>query len=611
MQGRCVRAAFNSSRCSSSIALPSDSISHAQRSGFQDLTNALSTNASPAFVWANYTNLLTALGNEPMPVELHQQVLRRCTPPRSQLRRTLNRQLAAGRFRFTPPVFESRFQTLMGNIRSLGLRPTLDDYNYVLERFASVGYYEGSSQVYEELKRVGHIPDHKTFGFCFQAIAHRLTLPVPKDLREEAVGGMQSVFKSYMVDMRHYRIPMTTVNLDLTLRILKETLDFEGLEAIMRWGYGIDLSNPDRVALEYADPSTTSEDAATPVAPFPFTTTALNTTIDMLGHLGNVSKLVQAFEVLTQPLPQANQHFFNSFESDEDDDFGIPVDVASSSKISPPSAIPNTTTYTLLLRHLCTQGHAIFARHYINQARRLDRALSWSLKHMVKHRFFKDKPFDDVPTPRFAINRHMLLSVMGESNRDKNLGLMKWLSTQLPYLISKQEADLAFYLPIYRELHKRQPFVSPPPVRKTPSPPVLELDIENPPPPKLSTFRAFQIDVHIKVLKRNISELEEFRQELEFVLGRTHQRVKERLGRRVWQSKDVFLLTEQERLVLTREHWRDIVNFKLRKETHEDLPRFRSRLPNSRKMSTFAPLLAGSRTPIPPIPVLQHQFSQP
>lgn len=605
-------------RLSSSISLPPDlfqsssypgALTHAQRSSLQDLTSALSGDASPSYVWANYTNLLASLGNESLPIELHQQVLRRCSPPKKELKRELVRKLASGRNGFVTPAFESRFQTLMGNIRNLGLRPSLGDYNFVLEQFAAVGYYEGAAEVYEEIKRVGHVPNHETFGYCMQAIAYRLTLPVPAHSRESAISHMQNVFRSYMSDMRSYRIPMAGVHLDLTVRILKETLDYQGFEAILRWGYGIDLSNPDRVALEYSDPTSKDKDKpSTPIVPFPFTTAALNTTIDMLGRLGDVSKLVQAFEVLTQPLPRANQHFFNSFESDEDDDFGVSVDVASTSRFQPAHASPNTTTYNLLLRHLCRDGHAILARHYIMQARRLDRSTSWTLKHMVLHHRAQKRPLSEIPAPHFSISRLTLLPVFGESNRDKNLGLMRWLSTKVPYLIAKQKKDLEFYLSTSEDLEIAD---SPPP--QPPSPPleISDLDITNPAPPEVPKTKFFDINLHIQILKRNISELEGFNERLAFVLGRTTQRVKERLGRRIWDSKDVFLSTERTRMNLTKEEWKGIVNFQPRKDNWEPSPRSRNVEAPSRRMSTFAPIFYRRLRLLepPPIPIAMQQRS--
>jgi hypothetical protein len=385
----------------------------------------------------------------------------------------------------------------------------------------------------------------------------------------------------------------------MILRILKETLDLEGFESLMRWAYGIDLSNPDRIALEYTTPKDSE-----PLTPFPFTTTALNTTIDMLGRSGNVSKLVQAFEVLTQPLPEASQHTFNAFE--EDDDFGVSIDVSPSARFPPPHASPNTTTYNMLLRHICRAGHSILARHYILQAIDLDRQTDKRLRQTVcKWDKFNHKailqPLNQVPAPHFSINRQLLLSVMGEGNVDKDLGLLRWLYTKLPYIIRKKTNDLEHYAGLrkaYAEAaqsstdtsnHSLPPPAAPPPYVPATTPDLFDLDLEDSTPPKIPPIKCFNIDLHVQILTRNLFEIKDFARRLEFVLGRTTDRVKERLGRRIWAGKDIYLSTEARRLNQTRDSWKTIVNFQPRRDSYlsqrQDQRRGR---PRKRSMSTLS-----------------------
>ncbi|KAF8164928.1 hypothetical protein B0H34DRAFT_761794 [Crassisporium funariophilum] len=600
----------------STPASTSNPVNYARKTRFNDLRDALANNGSPTFIWANYTNLLNFLGNESLPLEVHQEVLRRCTPSAKELQIAAVRRLRAGNVPATPHVHEGRFQTIMRNIRSLGAQPTLEDYNFVLEQFSAVGHYVGCMQVYKELKRIGHKPNAVTFGLCFQAIAHRFTLPIWRTHRPALVNHTQEIFNHYIADMRHLNVPLTPVNLDLMLRILKETLDYQGFEALMRWGYGIDLSNPDRVALEYGDNSASQANGELPI-PFPFTTNALNTTIDMLGRLGDVSKLVQAFEVLTQPLPQASQHFFNSFE--EDEDFGVSVDISTPTRFPPPYAPPNTTTFNMLLRHVSRAGHAVFTRHYLLQAMTMDREADKKLRHAT---WRKKKPLEKIPAPHFAVNYGHLVSVLGESNTDKDLGLMRWLSTKMPYVLRKKKNDLSYFTSLREERRQlegtstRRPA---PPRRKPELPGIFDLDLENPPPVEKPTVKYFDIDLHIQILKRNVFEIEDFAKRLEFMVGRTTQRLKERLGRRVWGAKDIYLSTEDARVRTTRDAWKGMVNFQPRKDTYEDPRKRRSRIvwkPSSssddrRWMSTTTYGAQKIRTCLtPPVPVQWQSFSE-
>jgi hypothetical protein len=69
---------------------------------------------------------------------------------------------------------------------------------------------------------------------------------------------------------------------------------------------------------------------------------------------------------------------------------------------------------------------------------------------------------------------------------------------------------------------------------------ICQLDIRNPPAPGQILVKPFNIDLHVANLSRNCAQMEGFDKRLRFIVGRTHERVKERLGRRVWKNKDVF-----------------------------------------------------------------------
>ncbi|KIM45796.1 hypothetical protein M413DRAFT_64240 [Hebeloma cylindrosporum] len=594
---------------STSIPSPvasTSTLSHAHKSAIQDLTNALEDRSYHSRVWAIYSNLLSTLGSEPLPLEIHQHVLRRCTPSLKDVRVSLVRRLASGRGPGPHPS-EARFQTIMQNIRASGAQPTLDDYNFVLQQFGMVGHARGAVQVYKELKSFGLVPDAQTFAFCFRALAFRITLPVRKAVRDDFAIQIQAIFNSLMNDMQSLNIPYTVTTLDLTLRILKETLDQPGFYSLMRWAYGIDLDNPDRIALEYADTYDKQSVDGTPVhRPFPFTTAALNTTIDILGGLGDVSKLVQAFEVLTQPLTQAGQQYFNSFEGGEDDDFGVSADSTSSSPMpQPPWAPPNTTTYSMLLRHVCRLGHPILARHYLNQAIALNRQTSESLRQKwnLKASLNKNPRPDKILAPQFALCRSMLTPVLGESNKDKNRFLMHWLSTKIPAMIRIMKQDVAFF-----ELESG-PTSNSGSISGNPSTVLsTELDLGEATTPQSPPPKYFDVNLHLRTLKRNILDIEDFSKRLDFVLGRTTQRVKERLGRRVWQGKDVFFRDSPKgRVVTTKENWKEVVNFQPRKDDYvevsqEDANRMKRGHHQYRSMSTSARVASGEpRTLWPPI----------
>ncbi|KAK7061559.1 hypothetical protein R3P38DRAFT_662126 [Favolaschia claudopus] len=593
-------ALFSGSDSTHAIPVPPP-VDLIRQRNFDLLLESLDKNGNPSRVWANYTNLLTYLGYEQLPIEIHQQVLRKCTPSSRLLRASATRRLFLGNVPRLPHIYEGRLQAVVRNIRATGTQPTLDDYNFVLEQFAAVGHHVGAMQVYGELSSVGVVPRTKTFGLCLQAIAHRLTLPVKRNDKPRLIASTRRMVSDLVNAMKTFNIPFTSVNLDLTMRIMKETTDMQGFESLMKWGYGIDLANPDCPPLEYL----ASSDGAQTPAPQAFSTAALNTTIDTLGRLGNISKIVQAFEVLTTPLPRASSSRYQ--EDDDDDDFGFTPDLTA--RFKPPSASPNTTTYNLLIRHVSRAGNAALARHYLLQAMELDRQTMFRLKHDLGN-----MPLEEVPAPHFAINRGTLLSVFGESNRDKNLGLMRWLQSKFYRILKKKQNEHQFFkrFRVARQRKRLWPYeepstsTAPIPLRSilearaAPAPTAaprrrprfmtvmerwaaprgvgevfnVDVDDESLPPP--TPLKTFDLDLHIRVLERDIVEIEALRVHVENIFARTTYRLKERLGRRVWQGRDIYLSTDgNRRRRVSMQQWETIANVRpLAGKRSQDVYRF-------------------------------------
>ncbi|KAG6886062.1 hypothetical protein C0993_004052 [Termitomyces sp. T159_Od127] len=636
---RLVRASLrpSASRPSSTLSLSPGSLNaspaesspqgYSRERKLNNLRESLLRGASPSRVWIEYNDLLNVMGFEKLPLEVHQQVLRRCTSPSAEHRVNVGKRLAAGN---SPPkahVHEGRFQTIIHNIRASSTSPDLDDYHFILEQFAAVGHHIGVMRVYKELRQAGIEPQPKTFSLCLQAIARRMTLPVPNTQKEHRSEETRMMMYSFVREMRKLRIAFTATNLDLTIRILKETLDMEAFEEMMKWGYGIDLSHPDCPPLEFLASQNIKSDLGIQVPETtiptqqPFSTAALNTTIDILGRIGNVSKLVQAFEVLTQPLPRAKNRLFSL---DDDDDGGV-ANTPHSTWI-PPHAYPNTTSYIMLIRHLCWAGHAILARHYAREAISLD---------LRKERRTKTKILtrrNEIPAPTIAVNRGTLLPILGLSNRTKNLALTRWLTRKLPGILRIKRYNLEYYIKYREKLEKKQAAeqaraeakrrkvnkgsqqnLSPDPstmetsdvdtfsadtntdististlvpdttidAREDGQPisliersrrnrpqdiDIFELDIDSlPSPSSKEPVRLLDIDLHIRVLQRDIDELEEFSERVDDVLGRNTQRMKEHLGRRVWAGKDVYLADENIRRKVSREEWIESVGFNHKK----------------------------------------------
>ncbi|KAJ3564355.1 hypothetical protein NP233_g8350 [Leucocoprinus birnbaumii] len=576
------------------------------------LRQALLAAEDPSRIWAHYTNFVNFFHHDALPLELHRQVLRQCSIPPHLLRLVAAKHLLEGRKPTSPHMHEGRFQAVIHNIRALGHTPSLEDYHYILEQFAAVGHYLGSLQVYQEITHLGQVPEPKTIALCLQAVAHRLSLPVLKTYQPRLVSQTRKILDDLMADMRKYDIPFTQPVLDLALRIYKETVDKEGFEKLVKFAYGIDLSNPDCPPLEFLE----GQPQSSPPSVVPFSTHALNTIIDTLGRLGDISKLVQAFEVLTQPLPQAGQHIFSSF--DDEEDFGVSVDVPSPPNYTYPHAEPNTTTYHMLLRHVAQADHAILSRHYIIQALYLDRKVNWDIIMKLRHRI----PPEQIEAPRFSLTRRMLLSIFGHTNRQKHVALMRWLSDKLPKIQRSKKYDLKVLNDLRERLEASHEALEAEVLPKTRAPPLpsddfrdllpamvearavpsktiavdmknlgraFDVDINNTsvyaPPPK----KMLNLDLHIRLLTQDLKEITILAKTLDEVLGRTIQRKKESLGRRVWRSQDIYFSDINMRKEVSRQRWRDIVHFRPRRDLFrqgEPQPFERDTAPHMRKHQT-------------------------
>ncbi|KAF4574777.1 hypothetical protein EYR36_006127 [Pleurotus pulmonarius] len=616
----------------------SSSVGDSRTRMITELLNSLNRVSSASRVWAHYVGLLNVLRNEKLPVEVHQEVLRKCTPKTAEVRLAAARRSALDATLQSPHLQEGRFRTVIRNIRAMGETPALEDYHFILEQFAAVGHYKGAMEIYKELQMVGLTPRSKTFGLCLQTLAHRLTLPMSNDARESLVAQIRDMHGLLLADMTKLEAGLYSVNFDISVRLLKETLDMEACERLLKLGYGIDLNNPDRPVLEYLhDPSTVADPLFTKLPePQRFTTAGLNTVIDLLGRLGNVSKMVQTFEVLTQPLPsRASQHFSSTFDDDEDD-YSSSISPPTPQHVPLPSASPNTTTYNTLIRHLSKAGHPLLARHYILQAMQLDRVAD----RKIRGQLATGLPSEQVPSLHFAINRGTLISVLGEANRDKNVGLIRWLQSKLSTILRRKRNDLAFYS-AYRDQLIEKPAVEPSseqdvastewvesadPLLATleaeasvsssrggststdplerpdksanevdatldlsrqggsstdsierPPPPsaffvpssskssatsVLDLDLDAPPVVSPPIVKYFNIDLHLQILARDIGEIEEFSVVVSDTLGRVTQRLKERLGRRVWSSKDIWLRSINRRMQVNKPSFVAEVNYR-------------------------------------------------
>ncbi|KAK7695677.1 hypothetical protein QCA50_000313 [Cerrena zonata] len=573
-------------------SFPSSSRTHDTRESVQDLRLAEllqdldGGSPDPTRVWRSYRKLLTVELPANVPLVIHQRVLRACSPSSKQMRAILADQLKARSRPSTPHQFEGRFQSIIHNMQEAGYTPDLNDFYYILEQFASVGHHVGSRRVMAEMEELGIDKTPKVYALGLESLCRALTLPLWHEERPRFLKEFSTDAQKLLDEMWKANIPVSPMCVDLAVRVFKETMDMDGLEKVLKVVYGIDLAYPDRPPVEFWDKGRTKPvegDFISPLSgPQPFSTAALNTTLDILGRLGEVSKMVQLFEVVTNPLPQGSSPVPSSSFDDDDDDFGV-----NSPAVAPftlPHAIPNTTTFYTLIRWLVQADHPILVRHYCLQAYHLDRALDTRIRRLITQKVNPVR-IEDLTAPRMSMNRNILQAVMSLANRNKNrnLELLRWISYRIERVLKNKRSDVEFYTK-YRKLlaaghleHLSSPEDSStnPPFSDTSSslsqpqsedeqktPAAFHLDAaKNPPFVPSPKDKPLDLDLHLTLLQRDIEDIVPLQQHCLDILGRNTQRLKERLGRRVWAEKDVYLRVPDGRRKIAKAHWPTLVNF--------------------------------------------------
>ena len=188
-------------------------------------------------------------------------------------------------------------------------------------------------------------------------------------------------------------------------------------------------------------------------------------------------------------------------------------------------------------------------------------------------------PVDEISPPLLAVQRSMFLPVFGLSNIQKHVELMSWTLRMIRRTLRRKRNDLHHYT--YKKSVRYGQGAAlggvtslptdcsstPPTVPSsehsdgTSEPSVSDLNVNSDYSHSPLPRRIFDIDAHISHLQRDIRQLEELDSNVDAVLGRTVHRVKERLGRRVWSGKDIWLAQDRARVPATKEFWKGAVNF--------------------------------------------------
>ncbi|KAG8883585.1 hypothetical protein FRB97_006279 [Tulasnella sp. 331] len=437
----------------------------------------------PLDIWRRY---ITAQRDHiaPLRKEVHQEVLRKCVLPSVALTPFVSADLIRryGWPSKTPHRFEYRLRGVLDNMKEAGYTPALEDYNFVLKHYAATGHYQGAMEILRELEDadVRTTPNAETFRYCFQALAFHATLPVRGRLRGREIVDLSKACRELMETMEAIYMDFPPAALDALVKIHCLSMDLESLERVLRLGYGVDLSNPDRHPNEYLERQQRIANQAIaqgntiPAAPA-LTTALLNAIIIALGRAGQVPKMVTAYEVITRPLPlpspishstSLSTSIFTplidnspTFDPVEDDDPVFhdhlkPLDPVPRTVVSPPSVPhPNSYTYEQLIKWSAYHEYPVICKHYFLAAVRKDRKQDAILRSKLYHHQGapKEKASTAIGRPTVAVSESMFRYIflyLGKKqgpNGRRRTNVLAWLLRWTKEAAEWKKADIAFF----------------------------------------------------------------------------------------------------------------------------------------------------------------------
>ncbi|QRV76033.1 Fungal specific transcription factor domain [Ceratobasidium sp. AG-Ba] len=501
---------------------------------------------SPAnMIYDAYLRLVTNPLHIPLPQSMHQLVLRRAVPHVSSVRLPNYSDL--------PDSFTTRHETRLREIifhtRAAGVEPTLGDYHFVLEHMAALGHQRTAYSVYMEIVKLGHKPTERTIAWVLLALVRRHKMRIYDDHMGAVMAESHGIADRLLGDLLRLQSdksasPISSMTLDLACRVFKITGNLEKFLALLKSGYGVDVLQPDYRPLEFAEQMQirASSSGTRPSIPR-FSTHTLNTTLDMLGRSGKIQEMVATFEVITNPLPasaRADSYQYDVWEDDEPES-RADSNSHSSNRLSEyvPSATPNTTSLSFMIKHTVDFARFDFCKHYLLLAIHLDRQSDTHLRQQLRVALkarreyaaaaeleaksnlpttytlppsYSDPPVD---SPRVSVTYEMFTKVWGLANRKAHMRSLRGLVRTVRRVIRRKRRDIEVYKTVIKAVPSLGSLVSSPSTVENEEdeegidgemPPWANEMIEKRPPQR----RSFNLVAHVALLEAETEKLDHF-----------------------------------------------------------------------------------------------------
>ncbi|KAG8829321.1 hypothetical protein FRC18_009390 [Serendipita sp. 400] len=562
-------------------------------------------------IWESYLALRQYIqkhGGPPVPYPTMQRVLQRCTPNWASTRKLVVRVLPQPGMwkRLDTAVHSHRLRTVLSHMRESGQTPTISDYNYVLQYMAAAGHVRGASALLKEIDATeGVKPSAKTMKHVLQACVFLLEIEFSPQDRNLATAEATNLAYEVIRRVTDQNIDLSRQIVELVLRIVKEDGRVEQCERILRAVCAFDINKPDRMPEEFAKRLKEADESNEPLPkPLPISTSMFTTMMVLYGRRGDISKMVTLFEVLTNPYPlPSNLPSPSSDWWDNEEEYDVPNPVVQTPLKhrpeyiwEPPRASPNSATFAFLLRYLSWAGQRVLCEHYMLIAEEYDKAETIRLRKALSYELARHQQvssalsnadreivLDDnrslIPSPRFLITPLLFMPVFAYANRQRVTQLMRWIRYHLHGVIQRRERELEFFKKSYESL----------PSGALPTRVTGQSYYQHEPYQDFSgivegTERQVPLDLklHIELVETSLVSFKAMLERAEEVIARLTQRTVERLTRRVWNNKDVYIPELERRVVVGRDEWQERVQWKMwaGPVTGTNLGRMGSEVPN-------------------------------
>ncbi|KAF8708234.1 hypothetical protein RHS03_04276, partial [Rhizoctonia solani] len=580
---------FNSSRSSSQLSRTWPTTPESAELRVLLLRRDSTVNA----IYDAYLRLMNNPFHLPLPRTMHQVVLRRSVYPIHRIKQP--------NFSLQPDQFvtrqETRLQEVIFQMRADGSEPTLADYHFVLEQMAAMGHQRGAYNVYLEIVKSDHKVTERTIALALLALVRRHKMWIFDDhvaaVAGEAYGIAERLVGDLLALQKDLTEPISPMCLDLACRSFKVTGSLEKFMEMLKRGYGIDISQPDHLPVEFVErvqaiqKAIANKGGGAPLFPVPdipkFSTHTLNTTLDMLGRSGKVREMVSAFEFLTTPLPVNARRDSYQYDTWEDDE----PEKASSNPASTsprnwlanyvPSASPNTASLSFMIKHTVNFAKFDLCKHYLLLAIYLDRVSDYNLRQQLRSVLrarqeyaaaaelelnskpkLPPSPNDTIPyvdppidIPRVAVSYEMFTKVWGLANQKAHMRTLRGLVRTVRRVIRRKRNDIY----VYNMVLKAVPSLAAP----IPALPEMDSEVEELAEGEIPTWihnmlkereqssrsRRFSLAAHTEMLEKETEKLESFLSHS--VRGRDHTsaRIQAEMERKQKRREEAIRAAEQ------------------------------------------------------------------